>query len=226
MIKAACIPQATVLIRVPFWLLLNVPSYRDIILNVNVCRNTYNCSNGCGANTRKRCVACTNKITSKPANSTYTYSSCYDGTTKQIQTGWKCNSGYHQKGSTCEKDCKANSCSGYSLSSCPANGNCSSCTVTNSDCSTGSKKYKITSCKSGYKAVYVDTNNTIIRNCVKKLDGSIGNLTPVTGGTTCAGDSKWMTCGGNRCCCPKDRGCDTNSKLKWCYCQKSDALAE
>ena len=39
MIKAACIPQATVLIRVPFWLLLNVPSYRDIILNVNVCRS-------------------------------------------------------------------------------------------------------------------------------------------------------------------------------------------
>lgn len=38
-IKAACIPHATVLIRVPFWLLQLVPSYRDIILNVNVCRS-------------------------------------------------------------------------------------------------------------------------------------------------------------------------------------------
>ena len=85
--------------------------------------------------------------------------------------------------------------------------------------------YKITSCKSGYTAMYADVNHTIIHNC-RKSGGLIGNLTPVTGGLTCSSDQMLMTCGINKCCCPKDRGCDTNSKLKWCYCQKSDALAE
>ena len=81
--------------------------------------------------------------------------------------------------------------------------------------------YKITSCKSGYDAVYVDINKTTIRSC-RKSGGLIGDLTPVPGGTTCAGDSKWTTCNGKRCCCPKDKGCDTNSLRKWCFCTMSD----
>ena len=59
-------------------------------------------------------------------------------------TGKKCSNG------TCVAACTANSCSGYSLSSCPANGNCSSCSVVNSDCSSGGTKYKLDSCASGY----------------------------------------------------------------------------
>ena len=53
------------------------------------------------------------------------------------------------EGGSCKKDCEAG-CSGYSLSSCPSNANCNSCTKKNSNCSNGSKVYKITSCKSGY----------------------------------------------------------------------------
>lgn len=59
-------------------------------------------------------------------------------------------------GKTCYYNCKAStstctvqSCSGYSLSSCPSNGNCSSCTAVASNCSK-STKYKLDSCKSGY----------------------------------------------------------------------------
>ena len=79
--------------------------------NQSGCTNgTQSCDNGCGANTRQCCVACAHKVTSKPSYASYTYSSCYDGSTKQIQTGWKCNSGYHQKDSTCEKDCITNNC--------------------------------------------------------------------------------------------------------------------
>ena len=45
---------------------------------------------------------CTNKVTTKPANSTYTYETCTAcGTTSQIQSSWTCNSGYTKSGSTC-----------------------------------------------------------------------------------------------------------------------------
>ena len=63
----------------------------------------------------------------------------------------KCNSGYHEKNGYCEKDCIANSCSGYSLNTCPANAICSSCTEKSSDCSTGITRYNVNSCSSGYE---------------------------------------------------------------------------
>lgn len=37
----------------------------------------------------------------------------------------------------------------------------------------------------------------------------------------CGINSSWMTCGGNKCCCPNDRGCDTNSLNKWCFCEST-----
>lgn len=122
------------------------------------CTNGFkSCANGCGQNTRKCCVACEHKITTKPANSSYTYCNCTDDNgTKQIQCGCVCNSGYHIKngtcenGGTCEKDCIANNCSGYTLSTCPPNGNCSKCTITATNCSTDGTKYKLDSCASGY----------------------------------------------------------------------------
>ena len=132
------------------------------------CTNgTKACDDGCCGTNRKCCVPCTNKITSKPANSSYTYSSCTDGEgSKQIQTGWVCNPGYHEKNGGCEKDCQIDSCSAYPLTSCPSYGNCSKCTKTAQDCSTDGTRYKLDSCASGYK---VSGNK-----CVKAL--SIGDI--------------------------------------------------
>lgn len=118
--------------------------------NQTDCTNgTQSCDNGCGQNTRKCCVACTNKITSKPANATYTYSDCYDGSNKRIQTGWVCNSGFHQKGSACEKDCNNTPCSGFTLSSCPSGQTCEKCTKTATDCTTSGTYYKLIGCPTG-----------------------------------------------------------------------------
>ena len=106
------------------------------------------CDDGCGGTARQCCVPCTDKITSKPANSNYTYSTCVDGEgSHQIQTGWTCISGYHTKDSGCEKDCNATNCSGYTLSSCPSDRICSKCTRTATNCSTDGTYYKITGCK-------------------------------------------------------------------------------
>ncbi len=115
-------------------------------------KGTQDCDNGCGKNTRKCCVACTHTVTSKPANSSYTYSSCKDDDgTKNIQTGWTCNAGYHKYGDNlCDKDCNVTNCSGFTLTSCPANGTCSTCTKTAANCSTDGIMYKLDSCKDGY----------------------------------------------------------------------------
>ncbi len=116
--------------------------------NQSGCTNgTMKCDNGCGSKTRVCCNACVDLITTKPSNSSYTYASCKDGSgTKQIKNGWQCNNGYYKVGNACEKICNTNSCSGYTLTSCPAGNVCSECSVVNSDCSSGGKKYKITGC--------------------------------------------------------------------------------
>ncbi len=77
------------------------------------------------------------------------YKRMLDGS-HDINSGWKCNTGYHEKNGECERDCIANNCSGYPLSSCPANANCSKCTITATNCSTDGTKYKIDSCNDGY----------------------------------------------------------------------------
>lgn len=47
-------------------------------------------------------TTCNHKVTSKPANSSYTYETCTAcGNSSQIQSGWSCNSGYTQSGSSC-----------------------------------------------------------------------------------------------------------------------------
>ena len=126
------------------------------------------CDDGCCGTNRKCCVPCTDKITGKPSNSSYTYSSCTDGSgSHSIQTGWKCNSGYHQSGSSCEKDCIVQNCSGYTLSTCPTYGICSSCTKTAASCSTNGTYRKLDSCQSGYKV----SGNT----CVK-AEANIGDI--------------------------------------------------
>lgn len=124
--------------------------------NQSNCTNgTQNCDNNCGQNTRKCCIACTHKVTSKPENSSYTYSSCFDGSNKQIQTGWECDPGYHEKSDYCEKDCISNPCSGYDLTECPSGYTCESCTITATNCSTDGTFYKILECPTGQ----LDLNN-------------------------------------------------------------------
>ena len=109
------------------------------------------CDNGCCQNTRKCCIPCSHSITTKPANSSYVYSSCKDSDgIKNIQTGWKCNSGYHKVNEACVKDCNVTNCAGYTLTSCPANATCSSCTKTAANCSTDGTMYRLDSCAAGY----------------------------------------------------------------------------
>ncbi len=156
--------------------------------NQSNCTNgTQNCDNGCGQNTRKCCVPCTHKITSKPANSSYTYSSCNDGSgSHQIQTGWKCNPGYHEKNGGCEKDCIANTCSGYTLSACPANATCSSCSKQTTTCGGGATMYKMTGCNSGY----TQEGNS----CVKHCSGYTKGLTSCSNPSCCSGCESLETC--------------------------------
>ena len=156
--------------------------------NQSGCTNgTKSCDNGCGANTRQCCVPCTNKVTSKPANSSYTYASCYDGTTKQIQTGWKCVSGYHQKDTECEQDCISNNCSGYPLSNKPDNADFSECTIKATNCTTSGTKYKINSCNSGYK---LSGNNCVLKTC--EDDGLYSSTACyISGGTNYGPLSYW-----------------------------------
>ncbi len=116
-------------------------------------KGTQECDDGCGKNTAKCCIACTDTVTTKPANSSYTYSSCKDDDgTKNIQTGWQCNNGYHKTSSnTCEKDCNITNCAGYTLSSCPTGKICDSCTKTASNCSTDGTYYKVAGCTDNKK---------------------------------------------------------------------------
>ena len=114
----------------------------------NCTNGTLKCDNGCCSNTRDCCKPCTHKITSKPENSSYTTEKCIDGDgSHDINSGWKCNTGYHEKNGECERDCIANNCSGYTLTTCPSDKICDECTIRATNCSTDGKKYKITGCK-------------------------------------------------------------------------------
>ena len=49
--------------------------------------------------------ACSDKVTTKPANSSYSIGQCTDcDGTKSIKTGWNCNFGYIKSGTTCVED--------------------------------------------------------------------------------------------------------------------------
>ncbi len=75
---------------------------------------------------------------------------------------WSLQQRYHkQAANTCVKDCNVTNCAGYTLSSCPANGNCSTCTKTAANCSTDGTMYKLDSCKDGYSK----SGDTCIKGC-------------------------------------------------------------
>ena len=102
-----------------------------------------------------------------PANA---HCTSYYSTCSSKCSGWACDSGYTKDGNSCKKVCTANSCSGYGLSTCPSHGNCSSCTPVNTDCSTGSTKYKLDSCESGY----TKSGNTCIQVCTAETCSGYG----------------------------------------------------
>ena len=89
------------------------------------------------------------------------------------------------------KTCTVNSCSGYTLSLCPSNGNCSSCVATTSDCKT-STKYKLNSCKPGYTM----SGNSCVCSPAKDATGC-------KYGTYDCDDG----CGGTRKCCKAEPKC-------------------
>ena len=171
----------------------------------NCTGGTRACDNGCGQSTAKCCASCTDTVTFKPANSSYIYSSCIDDNgTHNIQTGWQCDTGYHKVDSTCVKDCIANNCSGYTLTSCPEGANCSSCTKTASNCSTDGTYYKEicektqTSCSTGYTLVNTcQKSGTTYGDCVDCRDET-SPYNPCKGYYICEGNKVGT---GNTCNC-------------------------
>ena len=90
---------------------------------------------------------CTDQITSKPANSSFTTTTCAAcGKNYTINIGWSCNSGYTKIGNACEKIVD---CSAHTLTSCPSNAVCSSCT-SNSGSNAGKTTYKFENCANNY----------------------------------------------------------------------------
>ena len=65
-------------------------------------------------------TTCTDKVSSKPANSSYTTSSCTAcGVTTTIKTGWSCNAGYTKSGDSCVEECNSSSSNW-----CPVHSSC------------------------------------------------------------------------------------------------------
>ncbi len=58
----------------------------------------------------------------------------------------------------------ATNCSGFPLTSCPTNGVCANCTVTNKFCDTDGTKYRLDGCVSGYHLNYEKT--ACVKDCV------------------------------------------------------------
>ena len=116
---------------------------------------SYSCSDGCGG-TRTCCKTCSEPST--PSCTHSTHRTCSNGCATYCPCCSACKTCKSAPTTPTNPDpepnpkpstCTVQSCSGYSLSSCPSNGNCSSCTAVTSSCSK-STKYKLDSCKSGY----------------------------------------------------------------------------
>ena len=93
-----------------------------------------------------------------PANA---HCTSYYSTCSSKCKAWACDDGFTQKGNYCEKVCEVETCTGYSLSTCPSHGNCSTCTLVGSNCAQGATKYRLDSCQSGY----TKSGNTCIQAC-------------------------------------------------------------
>ena len=199
---------------------------------------TESCSDGCGG-TRTCCTGCTltdcaDTVTSKPANSSYTTSSCTDCSgTKTIKTGWSCDSGYTQSGSSCELiHTHSYSCpSGYN----ETNSWGSSAQTASKTCSCGATSgtcYKAPSCTPKAAAT------GCLYGTVSCDDGCGGtttccaSCTPKAAATGCSYGTESCDdgCGGTTTCCKGDpcasticptaltcsKGCKTSSTATSC----------
>ena len=101
------------------------------------------------------------KLSSGYQNADCSTGSCYQFNGCDTANGYFAGSSF---GSCVMSDCykTQTNCSGFPLTSCPANGTCSSCTITNADCSTDGKRYKLESCDAGYNKV----GNTCQKSCL------------------------------------------------------------
>ena len=150
--------------------------------NQTGCTNgTQACDDGCCGTSRRCCIPCTDKITSKPNNSSYTYETCTDASgSHQIQSGWICNNDYHQDGNACVKNCTPLSdetnCS-YATKSCSDGcGGTRTCCVARPCNVSGCSRCKeddsntCAECRSGFRLSWgqcvVDTS-VCLKNCSK-----------------------------------------------------------
>ena len=151
-------------------------------------------------------TTCSNKISSKPKNSDYTYETCTAcGVSSEIQSGWSCVGGYHKNsaGTGCEADCSfTDTCSGYTLATktgCDYGyDSCTACDTTKYKCKACSytatcSGYTLATesgCKYGYDSC--KACNTTKYKCK--------GCTPVADETDCAYGSKDVDdgCGGKR----------------------------
>ena len=95
-----------------------------------------------------------------------------------------CKSGYSASGNSCSKDCVPNDCSAYPLYSQPANGTYETCSI---GCGSGSYKYRLTGCNSGYYLdgtgctkcdkvnTTCDTGKTLVNTCSMANGATVGD---------------------------------------------------
>lgn len=112
-------------------------------------------------------------------------SACGSGTNISYKVD-SCKSGYTLSANTCV----AATCFGYTLSSCPANGNCS-------DCLSGTtKKYKLNSCKSGY----IKVGNSCYKTYASCSDAGYESTDLSSSTRSCSSVSIYLTNGSKTTC--------------------------
>ena len=138
-------------------------------------------------------TSCSHKVTSKPANSAYTYETCTAcGSSMQIQNGWKCVGDYVQSGSGCVPKCTpktaATGCS-YGTESCD-----DGCGGTTTCCKGCTPLANETSCAYGTESCSNGCGGT--RLCCK-------GCTPKPAATGCSYGTESCSdgCGGTTTCC-------------------------
>ncbi len=168
----------------------------------------YTCSTTsvCGQTCYKDCVCattCEDKVTSKPANSSYTTESCTAcGSTKTINTGWTCNDGYEKSGNSCVEQC-TDTCSskGYKTSQ-PSGQTCSTTTVCGQTC--------YYDCKS-------DCTYNLSEGYCRGVCRDVGSVSCTRNGTT-----YYQSCGNYKCSsgqscisgnCVSDDPCDNKTAV-------------
>lgn len=111
----------------------------------------------------KKCTPVTKTaITSKPEGAEWideiAINACCDETS--VHTGWQCSSGWHPKGTGCEKNC-TNTCSG--LDTLPAHATSAhTCKVIDTNCNEGAEKIVLWDCNDGY---YKSGNSCVKKSC-------------------------------------------------------------